>query len=166
MTFSGSRFLTAAAVVAAGLLSAVPSHAADRFARGLFDGNTMQGWQRSTGASAMAYANVPFHASKSGSAKPHMGFAMTAPYRLNGAGVLLHTGAPRLVDLRLNATDINGGWTSALHIGSTKAWTYDPAATLGDRHHTLFESGPSWVVVGLLGAAAIAGTFALTENGT
>jgi predicted RecA/RadA family phage recombinase len=166
MKRSLSRCLSASAVMALVLLSAAPGQAADRFARGLFDLNTMQGWQRATGASAMAYASLPFHAAKSGTAAPHVGFAMTAPFRVNGAGVLLHTNAPRLIDLRFNATDVNGGWTSALHIGSAKAWTYDPTAASGERHHTLFESGPSWVVVGLLGAAVIAGTFALTENGT
>ncbi len=166
MTPFVSRALAATAIAAACVMTASASQAADRFAPGLFNTNTMQGWQRATGASAMAYFNLPFHATKSSAAQPHIGFAMTAPHRVNGAGVLLHTQAPRFVDFRLNATDFSGGWTSAIYVGNSKAWTYDPTAAPGEKAHNMFESGTSWVVVGLLGAATLAGAFALTENGT
>jgi len=152
-------------LLAAALLVSTAA-SADPLSRGLFDQNTMQGWKRTTGASTMLYGRLPFHPTKANNARPALGIAVTAPYRVNGAGVLLHTAAPKLVDLRLTATDFNGRWTSALRIGSTQAWTYDPNAKSGEQHRHLFESGPSWVVVGLVGAAVIAGTFALTENGT
>jgi hypothetical protein len=151
--------------VAAALLVSTAA-AADPLSRGVFDQNTMQGWKRTTGASTMLYGSLPLHPTKANNAGPALGIAITSPYRVNGAGVLLHTAAPKLMDLRLTAKDFNGGWTSALRFGSTQAWTYDPNAKPGERHHNLFDSGPSWVVVGLLGAVAIAGTFALTENGT
>ena len=148
------------------LSAAAPATAADRFVLDSFNRNTMQGWQRSAGASALAYARVPFHPDRTATSVAQMGFAMTAPYRISGAGVLLHGAAPRLVDLRFNAADVSGGWSSALYLGASPAWSYDPARAPGERVTHMFDSGPSWVAVGLLGAAVIAGTFALTENGT
>ena len=165
MKNSLSQILAATIFAIVCLFAAPSSQAADPFGRGLFDQNTMQGWQRSTGASAMVYGRLPFHPTGTTASQPHLGFAITAPHRVNGAGVLLRTSAPRFLDIRFNATDMSGGWNSALYLGSTRALTYDPTAVPGARYHNMFESGTSWVVVGLLGAAAIAGTFALTENG-
>jgi hypothetical protein len=160
------RTLAAAVLTGAMMGSAATTHAADVFSPGVFNQNTMQGWKRTTSGSAMVYGRLPFHPKSTDSTQPQLGFAITAPYRLNGSGVLLHTGAPKLVDLRFNATNFSGGFTTSLHVGSTKAWSYDPTAAPGERHFSLFDSGLSWVGVGLIGAGIIAGTFALTENGS
>jgi hypothetical protein len=160
------RALTAAVLTGAMMSGAATTQAADIFSPGVFNQNTMQGWKRTTSGSAMVYGRLPFHPKATEAAQPQLGFAVTAPYRLNGSGVLLHTGAPKLVDLRFNATNFSGGFTTSLHVGSTKAWSYEPTAAPGERHHSLFDSGVSWVAVGLIGAGVIAGTFALTENGS
>jgi hypothetical protein len=165
MTFF-KRALAAAVLTGAMMSGAATTYAADIFSPGVFNQNTMQGWKRTTSGAAMVYGRLPFHPKSTEAAQPQLGFAITAPYRLNGSGVLLHTGAPKLVDLRFNATNFSGGFTTALHVGSAKAWSYDPMATSGERHHSLFDSGVSWVAVGLIGAGVIAGAFALTENGS
>lgn len=161
-----NRILKAVLAATATMTFATASLAADPMPRGMFDQNTMLGWQRSAGASAMAYGKIKFHPSKSDAEPARFGVAMTAPYRVNGAGVLLSTQAPRFVDFGFSTKDFQGTWASSLKVGSTQAWSYDPARPAGQQHMNIFESGPSWVVVGLLGAAVIAGTFALTENGT
>lgn len=160
---SAAKTLLAVSMVVGAMTAASTAQAADRFG---FDRNTMQGWQRSTSGSAMVYGRLPFHPSKASEAQPQLGIAVTAPYRVSGAGVLLHTGAPKLIDLRLNATDLRGAFTASLHVGSAKAWSFDPQAAPGERTYSIFDSGISWVAVGLISAGVVAGAFALTENGS
>jgi hypothetical protein len=156
------------AVVSAAVLvaSSVPAFAADPLPRGVFDQNTMQGWQRSTGASAMAYGTVKFHPTKSDAEPAKFGVAMTAPYRVNGAGVLLRTQAPKLMDFSFNTRSFDGTWGSSLNVGATRAWTYDPYAPVGEQHTNFLDSGTSWIVVGVATIAIGFGIYSLTENGT
>ncbi|MDX2141757.1 MAG: hypothetical protein SFV19_00255 [Rhodospirillaceae bacterium] len=133
-------------------------------ARDLFDRNTMQGWRQSSGASAMVYGRLPFHAAKADDTQARLGFAVTTPYRMSGMGVRLHTQAPRLVDIGINAKDFDGAWSASASVGATPAWSYDPDRPAGEQHLHLFDSGLSWVAVGLVGAGLFAGVFMITED--
>lgn len=166
MGCSMKRALNLALSAAILVASSASAFAADPFPRGMFDQHTMQGWQRSTGASAMAYGSFKFHPTKSDAEPAKFGVAMTAPYRVNGAGVLLRTQAPKLMDFSFNTRSFDGTWGSSLSVGATRAWTYDPYAPQGEQHTNFLDSGTSWIVVGLATVAIGVGIFALTENGT
>jgi hypothetical protein len=170
MELSMKRALTIALTASVLVTSAAPVWAADpltHFTRGSsFDQNTMMGWQRTTGASAMAYGSVKFHPTKTDAHPARFGVAMTAPYRVKGAGVLLRTQAPKFVDFSFNTKDVGASWGSSLNVGGARAWTYDPTAPAGQQHTNFLDSGKSWIVVGLATVAIGVGIFALTENGT
>lgn len=157
------RFVVAAGVLAA---SMAPAWAADPFARGTFDRSTMQGWQRSTGSSAMAYGRIAFHPPKSDKSPMRFGLAMTAPYRVNGAGVLLRTDAPKLIDIGFNTRGAAETWSASFNIGSTPAWSYDPARAPGERHHNFLDSGTSWLIVGVATIAVGVAAMSVIDNGT
>lgn len=155
-----------AALVTAALAAAPSAFAADPFARGSFDNNTMQGWARSTGASAMAYGRVKFNPPATDDAPARFGLAMTAPYRVNGAGVLLHTQAPRFADFGFNTRDFKGSWSASLNVGSTPAWSYDPSRAPGERQQYGIQSGTTWAIVGLAAVAVGVGALMIVNNGT
>ncbi|MBL8631397.1 MAG: hypothetical protein JNM81_17310 [Rhodospirillaceae bacterium] len=161
-----TRALKAVLSAAVLMASSVSAFAADPFSRAVFDQNTMQGWQRSTGASAMAYGTVKFHPTKSDAEPAKFGVAMTAPYRVNGAGVLLRTEAPKLMDFSFNTRSFDGTWGSSLKLGATRAWTYDPYAKAGEQHTNFLDSGTSWIVVGLATVAVGVAAFSIIDNGT
>lgn len=152
------------------LIATVVALAAPAVAADIFDRNTMLGWQRSTGASVMAYARLPFHATKADTTTPRLGVAMTAPVRSTGGRVMLHAQAPRLVDIGFNAKGFNakgfdGAWSASINVGATPAWSYDPERRSGEQHRYLFDSGLSWVGVGLITVGLFAGTLFIAENG-
>jgi hypothetical protein len=155
----GTRFAQIIALCAIAVGLSEPSAARD-----LFDRNTMQGWRQSSGAAAMVYGRLAFHATASDDTQAWLGFAMTTPYRASGMGVRLHTQAPRLVDIGINAKGFDGAWSATAFVGATPAWSYDPDRPTGEQHLHLFDSGLSWVAVGLVGAGLFVGAFMITED--
>lgn len=145
-----------------GLIGMIAALGAPATARELFHRDTMLGWQRTTGAAAVVYGRLPFHATATEAAQPRLGLAMTAPQR--ATGLRLHTQAPRLVDIGVNAKGFDGAWSVSARLGATPAWSYDPDRAAGERHLHLFDSGLSWVAVGLVGAGLFAGVFMITED--
>jgi hypothetical protein len=142
----------------AALALAASTWSATAAAGDIFNRNTLQGWQRQTGAALVAYGNLPFHAGPRERKRPHLGIAMTAPVDSAGARLVLHTQAPRFVDFRLTGAGKADGFTASLSAGSAPVWSSDPAA------RQLLDGGGTWVAVGLVTVAAGVGIFAITED--
>ncbi|MDX2224298.1 MAG: hypothetical protein SFV21_16225 [Rhodospirillaceae bacterium] len=147
------RFALFAGLTVAAATCSMPVTAGD-----VFNPNTLAGWQRQTGAALMAYGNLPFHAGPRERKRPHLGLAMTAPVDRAGGRLVLHTQAPRFIDLRLTGTGKADGWTASLSAGAAPVWSSDPAA------RQLLDGGGTWAAVGLLTVAAGVGIFAITED--
>ncbi|MCB2108720.1 MAG: hypothetical protein KDE14_13515 [Rhodobacteraceae bacterium] len=127
-------------------------------AGGAYNASTMLGWQRETGAAAVAYGYVPFHAAPREAKRAHLGFAMTAPVNGRGDRVVSRLQAPRFVDLKFSGAQSRDRWSATLNTGAATVWSDDPTV------HHLLEGGMSWAAIGALTVAAGFGIFAILED--
>lgn len=133
------------------------------FAASPFNETTMLGWQQTTKPTAMAYARLPFHASATDQFQPRTGIMITSPQTYRVGGPLTRASAPGMVDLGFTGRNFAAPWTATLNVSDAVAWAQDPKA-LPKNSHNLFESGTSWVVVGLLSVGIIGGVYALSDR--
>ncbi len=133
------------------------------FAAGTFNDATMLGWQQRSAPAAMAYFSVPFHAARNDRLQPRAGLMITAPQAYYPGAKSSLTSAPGMVDFAFTGNDLNTPWTATLNVQNQVAWASDPKA-LPKNSKQLFESGVSWVVVGVLSAGIIVGVYALSDR--
>ncbi len=148
---------------------AAPALAYDRFAQETFNRTTTLGWTRTTGAAAMGYFRMPFGQTSTKQAAPRFGLMVTGPQTYSAGEVPLALNAPRIVDLSFTGRDLQNplqtsSWRGALTVGKSVAWVSDRKDLPDSEAPHLFESGVSWVAVGLVTVAAVAGAFALTDR--
>ena len=132
-------------------------------ASGIFNRNTMLGWQQRTSPAPMAYMRMPFHSNKHDRFQPRAGLMLSAPRTYFGGEPLLRASAPGLIDFGYTGGTYNRRWTPTLNFSNSVVWARDPAE-LPKNTHYLFESGTSWVVVGVASVAIMAGIYAMSEN--
>jgi hypothetical protein len=148
----------AAAVAMAGQLVA-PAYAA-----GPLKDSTMMGWQRTSEAAAMAYFKMPFQPSPTLRAgAPRAGLMITSPRNYRAGTAVMHASGPGIIDLGITGHGIKTPWNASLMVQNRVAWTSNPE-TLPQNTKHLFESGTSWVVVGLVSAGIIGGVILLSER--
>lgn len=150
----------AAAIAMAGQLVA-PAYAAG--AAGPLKDSTMMGWQRTSEAAAMAYVKMPFQQSNTLRGQPRAGLMITSPRNYRAGTPIMHASAPGIIDLGITGQGLRTPWNASLLVQDRVAWTSNPE-TLPANTKNLFESGASWVVVGLVSAAIIGGVILLSEE--
>ena len=158
------------AIAAMATQLAAPAFAGDitteLFNSSVFNGTTALGWRQTTGPAAMAYFRMPLTATTHGLA-PQMGLMVAGPQAYAGGEAHLHLDGPRVLDIGITGRNLSepwraDSWTSALTLGNTTAWSSD-GVPAGQNPH-LFDSGTSWVVVGVLTVGAVAAGFALADR--
>ena len=144
--------------------------AAPAFAYDTFNRTTILGGTRTSGAAAMGYFRMPLGSPPSArQAAPRFGLMVAGPQTYNAGEVPLALNAPRIVDLSFTGRDLKNPWRAAswrgsLAVGNTVAWVSDRKDLPASEAPHLFDSGVSWVAVGLVTVAAVAGAFALTDR--
>jgi hypothetical protein len=144
--------------------------AAPAFAYDTFNRTTLLGGQRTSAAAAMAYFRMPLGQGAAQNAGPRFGLMVAGPQAYTAGEVPLHLNAPRIVDMSFTGRDLStpwqtSSWRGSLAMGNTVAWVSDRKGLPEGEAPRLLESGTSWVVVGVLTVAAVAGAFALTNRG-
>lgn len=134
------------------------------FAAAPFPGTTMFDQQRVAAPAVMAYMRMPLQSVKSTAFQPRAGLMITSPQAYRVGDSFSRTSAPGMLDLGFTARDLASPWTATFNVGGAVAWAQDPKA-LPKNTRNLFESGTSWVVVGLLSAGIIGGVYALSDRG-
>lgn len=147
----------AAAVAMTGQLIA-PAQAA-----GVFNDTTMLGWQRTSQPAAVAYFKIPLQADKGYAAQPRAGLMISGPKSYAAGTAVMHQSGPGALDLGFTGRDFSSPWTASLMVSNQVAWAANPDALPKNAPH-MFESGTSWVVVGLLSAGIIAGVYVLADR--
>lgn len=132
-------------------------------ASGTFNRSTMRGWQQHTQPAAVAYMRMPFHSNKHDRFQPRAGLMLSAPRTYSAGEPLLRASAPGMIDFGFTGGNFNRRWTPTLNFSNSVVWSSDPSA-LPKNTHYLFESGTSWVVVGVATVAIIAGVWVLSEQ--
>ncbi len=150
-----STFVVAAFALAAQVVT--PAFA------GSYDFNPALGPQRTAAPAAMGYFRLPLHAGAKDSAQPRAGFMITSPQTYRVGQTFSRIGAPGMVDIGFTGRDLSTPWTATLNVSNTVAWAQNPDA-LPKNTHYLFESGLSWVVVGVISAGIIGGIYALSDK--
>lgn len=150
----------AAALALAGQLVA-PAYAAG--SAGPLKDSTMMGWQRTSEAAAMAYFKVPFHQANTLRGQPRAGLMITSPRNYTAGTTIMHASGSGIVDLGITGHSLRAPWNASLLVQDRVAWTSNPE-TLPANTKNLFESGASWVVVGLVSAGIIGGVILLSER--
>jgi hypothetical protein len=149
--------VAAAAIAMAGQLVS-PAYAA-----GVFNETTMLGWKRTSEPAAVAYFKLPFQWGESLKAQPRVGFMISSPRTYAASAAVPHQTGRGIVDLGFTGRDFYSPWTASLNFNGQTAWTSDRDAMPKNTKY-LFESGTSWVVVGIASAAIIAGVYLASEN--
>lgn len=88
---------------------------------------------------------------------------ITAPQSYRIGQAFTRTGVPGMIDFGFTGRDFSTPWTATLNVSTSVAWAQDPAA-LPKNTHYLFESGVSWVIVGVISAGIIGGVYALSDR--
>ncbi len=133
------------------------------YAAGPLPGTTMFDQQRVAAPVVMAYMRMPLQSVKSHKFEPRAGLMITSPVGYRVGDSFSRSSVPGMLDLGFTGRDLASPWTATLNAGGAVAWAQDPKA-LPKNTHYLFESGTSWVVVGLLSAGIIVGVYALSER--
>jgi hypothetical protein len=157
--------MKSALLLAACLLSApaLAGGSYDSGGPGGFNRSTMLGWQHRAEPAALAYVRMPFHGQKHDRFQPRAGLMLSAPRTYNAGEPLLRAGAPGLVDLGYTGRDFKRRWTPTLNASTAVVWTSDRSELPKNTHH-LFDSGASWVVVGVATVGIIAGIYVLSDQ--
>ena len=142
---------------------ATPALAASPSANSPFGDTTIYGQQRIAAPAAMAYVRVPFHAARTDAFQPRAGVVITAPQAYRVGEAFTRTAAPGIIDLGFTGRDFTSPWTATVNVSGNVAWAEDPKS-LPKNTHSLFESGTSWIVVGLLSVGIAGGVYALSER--
>jgi hypothetical protein len=150
-------------IVYAAIAALTCQAATPAFAGGPFHPTTALGWQRTSGPAAMAYVRVPFHARKTDRDQPRAGFMLTSPGAYRPGDAYSRISAPGLVDFGFTGRNFKSPWTATLNLSSQVAWASDKDE-LPKNTRYLFESGTSWLVVGVVSAGIIVGVYALSER--
>ena len=132
-------------------------------AAGPFGDTTIYGQQRVAAPAAMAYVRVPFHAAKVDAFQPRAGVVITAPKAYRVGEAFTRTAAPGIIDFGFTGRDFTSPWTATVNVSGNVAWAEDPKA-LPKNTHNLFESGTSWIVVGLLSVGIAGGVYVLSTR--
>lgn len=145
-----------------------PAFAGDIFEGGMFNHTTALGWRQTTGPAAMAYFRVPFTATSRGT-QPQLGLMVAGPQAYWGGESHLHLDGPRVLDVSLTGRNLAApwradSWTTTMTVGNAVAWSSDRQAPAPGEAPHLFESGLSWVAIGVLTVGAVAGTFVLIDR--
>ncbi len=150
-------------VVFAAVAALASQLAAPAFAAEMFDRSTMLGWQRTASPTAMAYVRMPFQSAGTGSQQPRAGFMITPPHTYRPGTAQAFSSAHGVVDFGITGRDFHQPWTTSLNLNNAVAWTGNAEAMPKNATY-LFESGVSWVVVGVASVVIIAGTIALSNE--
>lgn len=155
------KFAAVAAVLAMAGQLVAPAYAAG--AAGPLKDSTMMGWQRTSEAAAMAYIKMPFQKSNTLRGQPRAGLMITSPRNYRAGTPVMHASGSGIVDLGITGQGLRTPWNASLLVQDRVAWTSNPE-TLPPNTKNLFESGTSWVVVGLVSAGIIGGVILLSER--
>ncbi|MHB1204692.1 MAG: hypothetical protein ACYCZX_03920 [Rhodospirillaceae bacterium] len=144
--------------------------AAPAFAYDMFNRTTLLGGPRTSDAAAMGYFRLPLGQGAGKQSAPRFGLMIAGPQAYAAGEVPLHLNAPRMVDLSFTGRDLNApwqtsSWRGSLAVGNAVAWVSDRKGLPESEAPRFLESGTSWVVVGVVTVAAVAGAFALTNRG-
>jgi hypothetical protein len=155
----------AAFVAAVAMMGSViaPAQAAGVFRDALLKDTTMLGWQRTSQPAAVAYFKMPLQADKHGAAQPRAGLMISAPKSYAAGTAVLRQSGAGMIDLGFSGRDLSTPWTASLMVSNQVAWTANPEAMPKNTKY-LFESGASWVVVGLVSVGIIAGVYVLADR--
>ena len=132
-------------------------------AAGVFNETTMLGWRRVSEPAAVAYFKIPLQTGKGFKAQPRAGFMISAPKSYSADSAVLQQAGAGMVDFGFTGRHFDRPWTASLMVSNQVAWASNPEALPKNTPH-LFESGASWVVVGLLSAGIIVGVYALSDR--
>ena len=149
--------------VSLALVALLGQLAAPAYAGGTFNETTMLGWQKTSRPAAMAYVRLPFHAGRADASQPRAGFMITAPRGYRVGAMPVRTAAPGVIDFGFTGRNFQSAWTASINVNDAVAWASKPEALPKNATH-LFESGASWVVVGLISVGIVAGTIALSDR--
>ena len=160
------KITTVVAIAALSSQLAGPAFAAD-MSQGLFNSTTVLGLARTGDAAAMAYVHMPFGGHTTSA--PRLGVMFVGPQSYLPGEAHLHLNGPRMADLSFSGRDFSApwqtaSWTSTLTLGKTVAWTNDKNSIPPGQGPALFDSGLSWVAVGVISAGVVIGAFALTNR--
>ena len=156
-----TTFIAAAAMTSQ---LAAPAFAYDN----TFNPTTILGSTHTSGAAAMGYFRLPLGQSATSSA-PRFGLMVAGPQAYSAGEVPLALNAPRIIDVSFTGHDLTNPWSAAswrgsLAVGNTVAWVSDRKDLPAGEAPRLLDGGVSWVAVGVVTVAAVAGAFALTNR--
>lgn len=147
----------AAAVAMAGQLVS-PAYAA-----GAFNETTMLGWRHVSAPAAVAYFKMPLQTDNALKAQPRAGLMISSPKSYTASNAVMYQSGSGAVDIGFTGRSFDSPWTASLMVNNHVAWASNPDALPKNTPH-LFESGTSWVMVGLLSAGIIAGVYVLADR--
>ncbi len=154
------KYAVFAAVVAMASQIVTPAFAAGASP---FGDTTIYGQQRVASAAAMAYLRLPMNATKGDPIQPRAGIVVTAPQAYEAGEVVSRLEAPGIIDFGFTGHNFTAPWTATINVNGNLAWAEDPKS-LPKNTHNMFESGTSWIVVGLLTVGVAGGVYALSKR--
>lgn len=133
------------------------------YAAGAFNETTMLGWRHVSAPAAVAYFKMPLQTVKGFSAQPRAGLMISSPKSYSASAPVMYQSGSGAVDFGFTGRNFDSPWTASLMVSNQLAWANNPEALPKNTPH-LFESGASWVMVGLLSAGVIAGVYVLADR--